>query len=77
MELQKLLLLCQQKLHMKSTTFLYSEIVDQQYQVHYVFLCILYGNRKEKDHIERNICTVNNKYLYRKLVLLLFWFAEN
>ena len=43
---EKLVLLCQHKLHMKSTTSLYVE--TQQYQMHYIFVFyVFYRNLKE------------------------------
>ena len=45
--IKKLVLLCQHKLHMKSTTSLYSNI--QQYQVHKIFVFyVFYFDLKEK-----------------------------
>ena len=50
MELQKLVLLCQHRLHMKPTTSLFSVIL--QCQVHQIFVSyVFYCNVKEKDHI--------------------------
>ena len=50
MELKKLVLLCQHKLHMKPTTSLYSVI--QRCQVHESFVFyVFYCNVKEKGHI--------------------------
>ena len=52
MELKKLVLLCKQKLHMKLTTSLYSNIIKcTKFLFFYIFHC----NLKEKDHIKRNI----------------------
>ena len=70
MELKKLVLLCQHKLYMKSTTSLYSEI--QQCQVHqiFVFFYVFYCNLKEKYHIKRNVDSkkrnvyTENQYYY-------------
>ena len=46
MDLKKLVLLCQHKLHMKSTTSLYSKA--QQFQMHYIFaFYVFYRNLKE------------------------------
>ena len=46
MDLKKLVLLCQHKLHMKSSTSLYSK--TQQYQMHYIFVFyVFYRNLKE------------------------------
>ena len=61
---------------MKSTSSLYSEI--QQCQVHSIFVFyVFYRYLKEKDHGRRNLNSKKKKCLYRKSVLLLFWFAEN
>ena len=70
MELKKLVLLCQHKLYMKSTTSLYSEI--QQCQVHqiFVFFYVFYCNLKEKyikrnvDSKKRNVYTENQYYYF-------------
>ena len=60
MELKKLVLLYQHKLHMKLTTALCSLI--QQCQVHQIFVYfVFYRNLKEKDHIRRNINNNNKK----------------
>ena len=56
MELMKLLLLGQCKLHMKPTTSLYSVI--QQCQMPEVFVFYVFRNLKEKYHIRY---IVNNK----------------
>ena len=67
MELEKIVLLCQQKLHTKSTTFLYSKINKcTKFFAFYVFYC----NLKEKDHIKKNInrkkrnAYIGNQYYY-------------
>ena len=71
MELKKLVLLCQRKLHVKPVTSLCSVIQGcQVYQIFafYVFDC----NLKEKDHIRRNINSKKREMFYVKSVLLLF-----
>ena len=71
MELKKLMLLCQHKLHMKQTTSLCSVI--QQLQVHQIFVFyVFYCNLKEKGHIRININRTKKKCFSVKSVLLLF-----
>ena len=70
MELKKLMLLCQLKLHMKPTITHYS--VNQQCEVHQIFVFyILHCSLKVNDHIGRNI-NVKKKCLYVKSIFLLF-----
>ena len=64
MELKKLVLLCQHKLHMKSTTSLYSTISSALN----FFLYIFYRNLKEKGHIKRNKNSKKKKCFCRKSV---------
>ena len=60
-ELKKLVLLYQHKLHMKSTTSLYSNI--QQYQVHEIFVFyVFYCNLKKKKNY------VGNQYYYHLIL---------
>ena len=61
-ELKKLVLLRQYKLHMKPTISLYSEI--QQCQMNFVF-CVFYCNLKEKGHIRR-IINNNKRTIYMR-----------
>ena len=62
MKLKKLVLLCQHKLHMKSTTSISSALN--------LFFYVFYRNLKEKDHIKRNINSkkrnvyIGNRYHY-------------
>ena len=53
MELNKLVLLCQQKLHIKLIPSLYSVIQQCQVQEIFVFY-VFYCDLKEKYHIRRN-----------------------
>ena len=58
-----IVLLCQNKLHMKLTTTLCSVI--QQCQVHQVFVYyVLYCNLKEKDHMGRKINSKQKEIFY-------------
>ena len=75
-ELKKLVLLCQHKLHMKPITSLYSvnsTISSALNFVFYVFCC----NMNEKNHIRGNINSKKKKGLYVNSVLLLFSLAKN
>ena len=75
MELKKLVLLCQHKVHMKSTTW--SEIQDSTISsaLNFSFLRILLQSKRKSSNCNKH--NRKKKWLYRKSVSLLFWFAEN
>ena len=73
MELKKLELLCQHNLHIKSRPLLFTPRFNNIKCTKFLFF--MYCNVKEKGQITRNKNS-KKKCLYRKSVLLLFWFTK-
>ena len=73
-ELKKLVLLCQHRLHMKPSTSLYSVI--QQCQTHYFFFVfyVFYCDLKEIYHTRRNInCKIKSKFICGSIIIILIY----
>ena len=63
MKLKKLVLLCQHKLHMKSTTSISSALN--------LFFYVFYRNLKEKDHIKRNNIVKKGMFISEISIIIL------
>ena len=70
MELKKLVLLCQHKLHTKPTTSLCSVI--QRCQVHQIFAFYVFScNLKENYHIRRNINSKKEMFICEIIIIII------